>query len=1104
MTNPLSALFSDFRLYDLFGNGQNLTVSQIWVLEIERESSSELRFLYGRSLPGTYQSNSWSGSVSGKTPLYENCSVKTHALTLHTSTEQLKTFLGHFISGASLQDASRLSKLTISAKLAKTVGTSTFGTNPITRPVIHLPTRDYYQFQSSRLSPTSYASVDSAAISPDGKPKVFSVPEGCDMKIAEAACQALDADTGMDFSRLDAWRIGDFEFICAPGLNAAERSKYDLSLKGHQSSLTLFEPLAREPSDLLIMVKAYSDGSTQSSYIAHLGKNAAYPLYHTFELKEFQGQACTAYTLEIYALGSSGEQSFLLLQTGAYFCREMNLNMQIVESIRTNGQLGWLTKKVPNREKTKLEAAEQIGRAIRPSRSRVGGHTDDPWIPLNRLTEDSVKQLRPEKSDGRFFLTLNDSGGMSRLLLTNWLRAIFERHYDAQIAWIDPYMEDVGIELLNRLGTATADYLIITTEKESSDDSNSDSGQPKRVEKLLAKCSDWGNGYFGNVRLKVLAVPENKLHDRMILIRSTNGRPLAGYHLSNSIQRASENHPLLATPIPIDLIPQVFEYADQIIQSTLHGAGKAPPTAKLIFNSAEVERSEENEPRGLNQRSSFADPPRAGDVLAWWLDDRQLSGLSGTVLIEQMSASGYIEDGRLAPERFDSLPAKFWSEGLPFADFHSAWDALGYVLAHSYAGSHAGPLYNKEQSVLSEPVKLALLEHISPTRSNALQPRLQKSQLDIEHYRSQELTKLLLSNSDPFRIFEYSPVETSWSDYYAIKLLWSQAPKQLVSWLSTECSESIKDPRTYALVVEALKHICLSVSFDKHHDQVDALLQSNVNVITWVGLHALENAINRGDWGGEKVSKIDHIEPASVRRTILCWLINEANYLNSDARPKLITLLIQSLQEPLTDSELKDFLQPVRGRLGRLHHFTPWILESILVPMLEKRAIDITQIARRWLTELTNQWRAALKNDSPYFKLEADGAFTDELAVVTKYLSPADREDIFGEIKRVFDVLARTIRQPMSAQVSWQLHKNAHEVNFWLNALARKIAAQMHDESPLLNKLFLESEAIIERINPSTWEIISSDELLTYLKGDPDQINLHSLHHLIQSVLAPH
>lgn len=176
----------------------------------------------------------------------------------------------------------------------------------------------------------------------------------------------------------------------------------------------------------------------------------------------------------------------------------------------------------------------------------------------------------------------------------------------------------------------------------------------------------------------------------------------------------------------------------------------------------------------------------------------------------------------------------------------------------------------------------------------------------------------------------------------------------------------------------------------------------------------------------------------------------------------------------------------------------------MLVPMLEQRAIDITQVARQWLTELTTQWRAALKNDDPHFKLEADGAFTDELAVLTKYLSPVDQEEIFRELSKIFVTLARIIRQPMSAQVSWKSHSNAHKVNFWLYALARRIAALVHDGSPLLNDLLLDSEAIVERINPSTWVSVSSDELLTYVKCDPNQIKSHSLHHTIQSVVAPH
>ncbi|MCD2476418.1 hypothetical protein LRN56_16655, partial [Staphylococcus aureus] len=84
--------------------------------------------------------------------------------------------------------------------------------------------------------------------------------------------------------------------------------------------------------------------------------------------------------------------------------------------------------------------------------------------------------------------------------------------------------------------------------------------------------------------------------------------------------------------------------------------------------------------------------------------------------------------------------------------------------------------------------------------------------------------------------------------------------------------------------------------------------------------------------------------------------INEANYLDSDVKPQLVACLIQSLQSPLTDDEFKDILQSVRGRLGRLHHFTPWILESMFVPMLEHGKINVDQVADQWLVELITQW----------------------------------------------------------------------------------------------------------------------------------------------------
>lgn len=1101
MTNLLCALFSDFKLYGLFGRNQNLTVSQIWLLEIKHTNSTELRFLYGRSLPSAYQLDSWCSAISDKASLNENCSVNIYALTLYTTAEKLKIFLKQFIiEGATLQNASQHIELTITGKFAPIVGAGTFGMNPIVRPTMHLPTRDYYQCQTSRLSPTSYASVDSAAISPAEKAFLFSSSQGYEISLAKMACKALSTDTGMEFSTLDAWRIGDFEFFCAPGLKDMECAKYDISFKESSLSLKLLEPLTQEHSALLIVVKTYSDGCIQSSYISRLDKDVSYPFHHTFQLKEFQKEICTAYTLEIYAQGSDGEQSFLLLQTGNYFFREISLHQQVSESIRTNGPTEWLAKKVPDQQKPHLEAAGKIERTMHSFRSRIGGYKDDPWVLLNRLTEDCVKQLLPKKSDGRFFLTLDDSGGKSRLLLVDWLRNIFNQHHNAQVAWIDPHMEDVGIQLLNQLGTKTANYLIITTEKESNNDSKKNAGQPGRLANLLESCNGWGNGYFGNVRLKVFTVPSSKLHDRMILIRSPNGLPLAGYHLSNSVQRASENQPLLATPIPLDILPQVFEHVEQIIQRTFHCDGKSTPTAKIIFDSADFANIKRN---ALSQDHSFIDSPHAGDVLAWWLDDMQFSHLSGSHLKEKMSASNI----DFSHEQFYSLPAKFWSKGLPFANFHSAWDALGDLLASCHAGCHTGPLYNKEKVVLSESVKLALLQHIYPSRSNALQPQPKKSNLDIEHYCSQDFTKLLLSHENPFSVFNDGSKNTSYSDYYAIKLIWAEAPEQLVSWLGALCSEATKDLRSRALIAEAFKYICLTVSSDKNGKQIDALLRSNVDIINWIGVYAIKRAINRTSLkdeiitNAEYIEKIKHFKSNAVQRTILCWLINEAIYYKSEAKSELVNTLMQLLQEPLTDGELQNFLQPVRNRLGRLHYVTPWILESMLMPMLEKKLISIRQVAMQWLKELTTQWLTALKkNDCPFFTLDADGGFTDELAVLTKYLDTNDQAHILKELKKVFDKLARTIRRPMSAQVNWKAYNAAYQINQWLYTLSRRIAVQLGDDSALLNELLLEAKSVIQRAHGCDRDIMSSDELFAYLNKEHDEINSHDLHLTIQRV----
>jgi hypothetical protein len=400
-------------------------------------------------------------------------------------------------------------------------------------------------------------------------------------------------------------------------------------------------------------------------------------------------------------------------------------------------------------------------------------------------------------------------------------------------------------------------------------------------------------------------------------------------------------------------------------------------------------------------------------------------------------------------------------------------------------------------------LKQQLLDHLYPSRPDARLAKAKKSYLDVEHYRTKSLRALLLSSDEPNRVFHYSSVETAWGDYYALKILWTRAPQDIVDWLNAICSNPINEShRKRALVVEAFRLICQELVFEQKPEQLDALLKSKVSIVTWVGIHAFKNAINKDSFGIDMLSKLDFIESKSEQRTVLCWLINELNYVESAVKPHLIAKLTQTIEDPLTDKQLQDILQPVRGRLGRLHHITPWILESMLIPMLRLEVIDVAQVARVWLGELTTQWQIALNGESIYFKFDGDGAFTDELAALTTYLEPEDQMQVIYKLWKSFKQIARTIRHPLSAQVNWTSHIRAHEANLWLFALACRIDTLVHsDENQPLSELLKESESLIERLSVSEWDNFSSQELLKYFKDDKDKIKSHYLLPIIRAAL---
>jgi hypothetical protein len=433
------------------------------------------------------------------------------------------------------------------------------------------------------------------------------------------------------------------------------------------------------------------------------------------------------------------------------------------------------------------------------------------------------------------------------------------------------------------------------------------------------------------------------------------------------------------------------------------------------------------------------------------------------------------------------------ASGISARGFHSAWDAAGFILANSQAGQ----FYRNDLVSLPATLVANLLSHLDASRAGALAPPLQKSYLDLEYYRAKTFKELLLSAHDPERDFTRSTTSTSWGDYYALKILWLHSPHNLIKWLDEQCAAPIgKENRRRALITEALRLIFLTLHFEKPVGQIASVLKCKASLPAWFGVHALKGSIRAGTFNAEYLGLLDLLLPVD-QQSALGWLIAQANDAKSPALAILIGKLASTLPCSLTDLQLQSLLSSLQGRLGRVHHLEPWILKAVLLPLMSSKALEVSQVTRAWLDDIKSLWESALKDGGIDFTYLGDGAFTDELAVLSVYLDEQHFEGLMGELAKVSNKVLRIVHLPLSADVDWSRHTRAHEVNMWVYALARRMAAlQRRNQCHSLEKLIQNSSMVAARLTEDQLQKTINRDLAQYTMDDPKLIEGHSLRYL--------
>ncbi|MES2282528.1 MAG: VPA1262 family protein [Pseudomonadota bacterium] len=1080
----LTVVATDTKLARILGGDDRACAVELWVLQLQAQGSIESRLLYGRVSPYDFSNARWSSPAEDHfKAVRDGLSAQCARLTVYCPSNNLLSFLGAITAGATLADASKSADISMSSNFESRFGTLNLQLPLAVRPSMHLPTRDYFRWSTNKLSPLDSCSCDSASISSLVKSELFLAGREEDRELASFAIDLLSADTGLEFADLDAWRLGDVELLVLPGLTEQGGALVHLHTVSGGMSVQIEQPLASGANSFRVHARLLNDGAVFHSTSTFIAPGATYPVTVNLNWPPALEEIRDAFAFEIEAQDSKTGVNWLCYQWGAFLVREIGQTMNF-----TGGQAlfksDWLSKALRPSHMSRLEEAQQITRHTRGTESVIGGRKADPWVTANRHVTSTVKSLVPPRSKGRFFLRYSEGENTGRLELAEWIKRLLADHRDKHIAWFDPYMEDMGIHLLNAYGSDSGTYTVFTgTGRGESTpwwehmyawvkgDAPPEDRPDRRVENLLAACKVWVARY-GTVRLRVFGLPQEDLHDRMVLVRDAQMRPVVGYHLSNSLQKANENHPLLITPIPADVLQRVLDYSDELLRcsaSLVGGQSGGVVKLKSLFDS----EAQEKDPQRYIPIDVFG-TARAGELLDWWLSSSDLAGADAPTLKGQLNARGLLLDGQLRDDVFEQLPAKIWQQGVQLSSFNSAWDALGTILSSTMAGD---TIYEAPDSSVPS-LRDALLNYLDSDRSDAIQPPERRTMVDMTTELRRSLADLMKQAAEPQQSFCHDVTEVSWGDYYALKVLWATDPASLVTWVEDGADDRFRANRRRQL---GLKCAARLISFEVERScsprQLESLLKSANGLLRWIGYVAFES-IAHDDPKALAPSGTTSLLAPDERLDLLGWMTARAVHWNVPIRQALIQELHDSMPAKLDDVALKRSVDSMRNVVGRVYDTPPWMLGEVLLPLVNTQRLGVDVVARLWFDELFNAWTKR-DTSSIIFRTDTEGHFTDEVARLCAAASVDVRKAILVKVSKEVAAHARVVQRPFSAQIDWSSYNQAFGLLLWISSFMWAWLGQSPRPSQIEQGLMLVDAALARR-NQGEWGRSSFARLLRY------------------------
>ncbi|KFE68261.1 VPA1262 family protein [Hyalangium minutum] len=681
--NPFAqhlALLADDARFRALASDSSGTLAQLslWLLELHLPTGSETRLLYGWVVPSPGEVTGhwaatkpdWKKLEPGSATAGEYRMVR---LTLTALPRHVNAVLKGLGEARTLSESCAVAGLSApeffgELRLGEDAGAVArrYAPGPIRflSPSVTGPSR--VRTRQPLTSPSSSSPVRSCAVTdarkielwvkqrgpgsppPGARPTRDTLPGADDL--ARGCLEYLESETGLVFTGADAKRLGDIEWICPSATDVFENKFVTVRTRRERDEddeiIAKAVQVSVHPGPLptgtrlLARCRLYYGEEVAHDECRHTSVGG--PLLEFPCTSELTRILVTIWYLD------KNDNAHIWFESDSPLIREMSMGMG-VSGLKGHLETPW-TQSMERAHKQVKERAAKV-RAIDQVSYRISSTGKRSSRELAEQAASALAaRLFPERSEARFFPKGWDKQeGPGLLGFVEWFRELTDDASATAFVIVDPFFDDVGIyEFLGRARGTQAEYVVLTNTQVPSKDDESPKGEPKkkpRRERIPETCKNL-LGVLAQLRLTVLDLQskgnnrDELFHDRYILVYGDEAQLVKGFVLSNSLQGATRNAPLLVVPIPPDTLESVGEY----IAALRAADPQVVPNAQLVTLFASgAER------KGRLQQPGPKGVPDAALFFSRLLGDPALEGLDEMRLRTSLEAAHLLVNGRYEP-----------------------------------------------------------------------------------------------------------------------------------------------------------------------------------------------------------------------------------------------------------------------------------------------------------------------------------------------------------------------------------------------------------------------------------------------------------------------